>query len=89
MKEFEDECKKLKIELFVLPPSRHQWNGGVERRNRIFREEFYARKDLKAESIGAFKGELQQAVLKYNNYRPHFNLKGLTPMEYIRQILSP
>lgn len=87
MKDFEDECQKLNIELFVLPPSRPQWNGGVERGNRIFREEFYARKDLKAESIGAFKGELQQAVLKYNNYRPHFNLKGLTQVEYTRQIL--
>ena len=88
MKDFEEECKRLNIPLFVLPPSRPQWNGGVERSNRIFREELYARNDLKAESIGAFKHELQKAVIKYNTYRPHFSLKGLTPLEYTKQILE-
>jgi putative transposase len=87
MKDFENECEKLSIELFVLPPSRPQWNGGVERGNRIFREEFYARNDLRAESIGAFKYELEQAVKKYNTYRPHFSLNGLTPFEYTKKIL--
>ena len=74
MKDFEKECKKLDIELFVLSPSRPQYNGGVERANRTFREEFYGRKDIQAESIGAFKNQLKKAVDKYNNYRPHFNL---------------
>ena len=87
MKDFENECAKLNIELFVLPPSRPQWNGGVERGNRIFREEFYARKDLLADSIGAFKHELEKAVKKYNSYRPHFSLNGLTPLEYTKRIL--
>lgn len=87
MKDFETECQKLNIQLFVLPPSRPQWNGGVERGNRIFREEFYARNNIQAESLGQFKFELQKAVLKYNTYRPHFNLNGLTPMEYTKQIL--
>jgi transposase InsO family protein len=41
-----------------------------------------------AESIGAFKYELNKAVRKYNTYRPYFNLKGLTPMEYTNQILA-
>lgn len=88
MKDFENECLKLDIPLFVLPPSRPQYNGGVERGNRTFREEFYARDDIQAESIGAFKYELKSAVLKYNSYRPHFSLKGLTPFEYTRQILA-
>jgi transposase len=88
MKDFETACQKLNIPLFVLPPSRPQWNGGVERGNRIFREEFYARNDLKANSIGEFKHELQQAVLKYNSYRPHFSLNGLTPFQYTAQILA-
>lgn len=88
MKEFEEECKKLNIPLFVLPPNRPQWNGGVERSNRTFREEFYARNDIEAESIGAFKHELQKAVHKYNTYRPHFSLKGKTPYEYTREILA-
>lgn len=88
MAEFERECQKLNIPLFVLPPSRPQWNGGVERSNRIFREEFWLRKDIEAESIGAFKYELQKAVHKYNTYRPHFSLKGKTPYEYTREILA-
>lgn len=87
MRHFETECEKLHIQLYVLPPKRPQYNGGVERGNRIFREEFYAH-DISAESIGAFKCELKLAVKKYNTYRPHFNLKGLTPMEYTNQILA-
>ena len=76
------------VPLFVLPPSRPQYNGGVERGNRTFREEFYARDDIQAESIGAFKYELKSAVLKYNSYRPHFSLNGLTPYEYTNKILA-
>lgn len=88
MKNFESECMKLKIPLFVLPPSRPQYNGGVERSNRIFREEFYARSDLQAESLGIFRAELKHAVDKYNSYRPHFSLNGLTPFEYTNHILA-
>ena len=62
MRDFEELCANMDIELFVLPPSRPQWNGGVERGNRTFREEFYARNDIRAESIGEFKYELQKAV---------------------------
>jgi hypothetical protein len=51
MAEFEKECEALQLPLFVLPPSRPQYNGGVERGNRTFREEFYARNDIEAESI--------------------------------------
>jgi transposase InsO family protein len=87
MKHFENECQKLGIELYVLPPKRPQYNGGVERANRTFREEFYAKNDINAESLGAFKFQLDQAVQKYNNYRPHFNLNGLTPFQYTNLIL--
>lgn len=87
MKDFEAECEKNNIPLFVLPPKRPQWNGGVERGNRTFRDEFYAN-NLTADSIGAIRYELDKAVQKYNTYRPHFNLKGLTPYEYTQKILS-
>jgi len=60
----------------------------VERANRTFREEFYARNDIKAESIGEFKYELQKAVHKYNTYRPHFHLNGMTPFEYTQTLLA-
>jgi len=83
MAEFEETCAELQIPLIVLPPSKPTYNGGVERGNRIFREEFYARNDILADSIGAFRAELAKAVRKYNTYRPHFSLKGLTPMQYI------
>lgn len=83
MAEFEDACAELKIPLIVLPPRKPTYNGGVERGNRTFREEFYARKDLLADSIGSMRYELSLALQKYNYYRPHKNLKNLTPMQYI------
>lgn len=82
MKHFEDQCQKLDIPLHVLPPRRPQYNGGVERGNRIFKEEFYSLKDILADSIRHLNALLQNAVHKYNNFRPHFSLKGLTPCEY-------
>ena len=86
MRDFEAECEKLKVPLYVLPPKRPQYNGGVERGNRIFRDEFYSKKDILADSVRHFNALLQKAVLKYNSYRPHFNLKGLTPYEYNSQL---
>lgn len=88
MKDFEAECQNLGIDLFVLPPKRPQYNGGVERGNRTFREEFYNSPDLIANSIGEFKSELKKATVKYNNFRPHFSLAGKTPNEYTSLIMN-
>jgi len=88
MLHFEEACAELSIDLYVLPPKRPQYNGGVERGNRTFREEFYARRNLLADSVRAINAELQKAVKKYNTYRPHFSLKGLTPMQYLHNNLS-
>ena len=85
MGEFERACQELGIPLIVLPPKKPTYNGGVERGNRTFREEFYALPWLRADSVGAMKYELKCAVEKYNTYRPHRALKGMTPMEYINQ----
>ena len=57
---------------------------GLTAANRTFREEFYACRDLIADSIGAMRFELRKAVDKYNTFRPHHALKGKTPMEYLR-----
>lgn len=84
MAEFEEACTDLNIPLIVLPPSKPSYNGGLERGNQIFREEFYGQPDLLADSIGAMRAELTKAVNKYNSYRPHYVLKGLTPMQYIQ-----
>jgi putative transposase len=88
MADFEAACQELGIELFVLPPRRPQWNGGVERANRTFREDFYARTDLMAEGIGEFREALKKALSKYNGYRPHQALKGMTPNEYTQSLLQ-
>ena len=87
MKDFENACEKLDIKLFVLPPRRPQWNGGVERSNRIFREEFYGKQLFLADSIATIRRDLQSALHKYNSYRPHKNLMGLTPLLYINNTL--
>jgi transposase InsO family protein len=83
MADFEEECKRLGIPLIVLPPRRPDYNGGVERGNRIFREEFYNQDNLLANNLTEMRPELEKALWKYNNYRPHHHLHGATPMEYI------
>ena len=88
MAEFETACQELSIPLNVLPPSRPAYNGGVERGNRTFKEEFYYRCDLLADSIGAMRFELKKALKKYNTYRPHKSLGGLTPLAYIQNTCS-
>ena len=87
MAEFEDACAEHKIPLFVLPPKRPQYNGGVERANRIMREEFYDDHRVLADSIPVMRLELNKAVMN-NSYRPHHSLGGLTPLEYTNQYLS-
>jgi len=72
----------------VGPPCQPKYNGGVERGNRTFKEEFYYRNDLLADSIGAIRYELKKALEKYNTYRPHKNLAQLTPMAYIQNTQS-
>nr|WP_245581559.1 transposase [Octadecabacter arcticus] len=69
---------------YCTAPARPKYNGSVERGNRTFREEFYACRDLIADSIGAMRFELRKAVDKCNTFRPHHVLKGKTPMEYLR-----
>ncbi|WP_338453708.1 IS481 family integrase domain protein [Candidatus Bealeia paramacronuclearis] len=83
MAKFEEACEDLGIPLIVLSPKKPTYNGGVERGNRIFREEFYNQNKVLADSIASMRFELSQAVSKYNSYRPHRALKGLTPLQYI------
>ena len=87
MAHFEDSCAENNIQLFVLPPKRPQYNGGVERANRTMREEFYDDNRVFADSIGAMKSALNSAIFKYNSYRPHHSLGGLTPLQYTNQYL--
>jgi transposase InsO family protein len=88
MAEFEDACAAMKIPLIVLPPKKPEYNGGVERGNRTFREEFYNSHNLLEDTVRGMQSALTKAVTKYNTYRPHRSLKGLTPMQYIQNTLS-
>ena len=86
MGEFEEACAALDLPLYVLPPRSPRLNGGVERSNRTFRDEFYGLPTLLADSLGAMRNELARAVEIYNTYQPHHSLKGKLPMEYINLI---
>jgi putative transposase len=74
MAEFEEACAELCIPLIVLPPKKPEYNGGVERRNRTFREEFYNRSDLLDDSVSGIHAALRKALIKYNTYRPPHHL---------------
>lgn len=88
MADFEEACREAGLPLIVLPPKRPTCNGGVERGNRIFKEEFYYRSDLLAKTMPKMREELTKALARYNSYRPHKNLDGLTPMGYLENMIS-
>ena len=69
--------------LIVLPPAKPQYNGGVERANRTFREGFYNMPILE-DSVRGIQAKLTKAVHTYNIYRPHKNLNNITPIEYLK-----
>ena len=74
MAEFETECAALNIPLIVLPPSKPKYNGGVERANRTFREDFYDNPKILADSIGALRFELKKAIQTYGRISPPFRI---------------
>jgi putative transposase len=86
MKDFEQACKDKGIPLYVLPPKRPQYNGGVERMNRTMRDDLYARKDLLVDGMDAFRKAVSQATHTYNHFRPHQSLDNLTPAQYFANL---
>jgi putative transposase len=83
--DFEEECKKRAIFLFVLPPKSPKLNGHVERANRTHTEEFY-----QVQNCSWTISELNQQLLEwektYNFIRPHQALGYLTPAEFIQNL---
>lgn len=81
-KEFEEECQKRKILLFVLPPYSPKLNGCVERANRTHTEEFYEVNDFSLD-LKELNHQLRNWENIYNTVRPHKSLGYLTPQEYV------
>jgi transposase InsO family protein len=85
--EFEKECQKRNILLFVLPPRSPRLNGVVERMQRTSREEIYDLKPVPF-SIEEYNRLLTEEDRIYNHIRPHDSLNLLTPNEYYLHALS-
>jgi len=79
--EFEKECQRRNIILFVLPVKSPKLNGVVERMQRTSREEIY---DIKAMplTLDEHNKLLEKEDFIYNHIRPHDALDLLTPNEY-------
>jgi transposase InsO family protein len=82
--QFEEECRKKKIVLFVLPPRSPKLNGHVERANRTHREEFYEVYDVDLD-LEEHNKQLEKWEYEYKYVRPHQALDYLTPYQYYRQ----
>jgi len=81
--DFERECQKRGILLFVLPPRSPKLNGYVERAHRTHVEEFYEVADLDW-TLAKLKPELLAWEKVYNTIRPHQSLGYRTPLQALR-----
>ena len=81
---FEQACATLNTPLFVIALASPKHNGGVERANRTIKEELYHQIQNPLKNITEIRRQRQKVIHKYNNFRPHNNLAGLTPMQYIQ-----
>ena len=81
MDQFEEACRRSKILLFLNPPHRPELNGGVERSNRTFREEFYEVEDVSLD-VGEHNKQLVRYACCQNYIRSHRALDMQTPYEY-------
>lgn len=83
--EFEKECQRRNIKLFVLPPRSPKLNCYVERSNRTHTEEFYEVNEFSLD-IPILNQQLRDWERVYNTVRPHQSLDYLTPLEYITKL---
>ena len=84
MAQFEEECQRRKILLFVLPPRSPKLNGHVERANRTHSEEFYEVVDSDF-TVADLTPKLLEWEQVYNTMRPHQALGYLTPLQFLQQ----
>ena len=83
--QFEAECQRRRIRLFVLPPRSPKLNGSVERAQRTHTEEFYEVWDLDW-TVTALNRKLRVWEEIYNTVRPHQSLGYRTPHQYLREL---
>ena len=81
---FEEQCQRRNIKLFVLPPRSPKLNGYVERAHRTHTEEFYEVTESSFD-IAELRGELLEWEQVYNTLRPHQALGYLTPLKFLEQ----
>jgi len=81
--EFEQECQRRGIHLFVLPPKSPKLNGSVERAHRTHTEEFYEVYEC-SWTVPELNQELRQWERIYNCVRPHQALGYKTPLQFLK-----
>ena len=82
MADFEAECARLGLSLFVPPPRRPQWNGRVERCNDTLRLEFRSLW-TGGLTVAEVSGALARHQRRHKTERPHSALDHLSPMEHL------
>jgi len=83
--QFEAECQRRQIRLFVLPPRSPKLNGSVERAQRTHTEEFYEVWDLDW-TVPELNRKLQAWEEVYNTVRPHQSLGYRTPQRFLHEL---
>lgn len=81
--DFEEECQRRNIRLFVLPPKSPKLNGCVERAHRTHTEEFYEVNDC-SWNVTELNPELRKWEYIYNCIRPHQALHYKTPLQFLK-----
>jgi hypothetical protein len=82
--DFEEECQRRKIRLFVLPPKSPKLNGCVERAHRTHTEEFYEVYECPW-NVTDLNPQLRQWEYVYNCIRPHQALNYKTPLQFLKE----
>jgi len=81
--EFEEECERRKLRLFILPPKSPKLNGCVERAHRTHTEEFYEVYQVPW-NVTELNPELRRWENIYNCIRPHQALNYKTPLQFLK-----
>jgi putative transposase len=82
--EFEEECQRRSIQLFVLPPKSPKLNGAVERAHRTHTEEFYEVSEC-SWNVTELNREIREWEYVYNSVRPHQALHYKTPLQFLKE----